>query len=162
MASKHLTQASIFLAPATSLFMAGYSFAASQNTLPHLFALRPQTSIPIFTRVFHDGGKIAIPASLISGLMSLYVALWCTSSRQRVLFTLAGLCAWATAPWTGFVMWPGIKRLMEMEGDERAMEKSEQTLEHVQLLRAWVRGNWVRTGAYAVSGGLGLWAAVWG
>lgn len=74
----------------------------------------------------------------------------------------AGLAALVTGPWTSLVMGPGIKRLIEMEGDVKVLEKSEQTLEHEQLLRRWVRGNFVSTALYILSGGVGLWAAIWG
>lgn len=75
---------------------------------------------------------------------------------------VAGLSALVTGPWTSLVMGPGIKRLIEMEGDDKVLDKSEQTLEHEQSLRSWVRGNFVRTGLYTLSGAVGLWAAIWG
>lgn len=181
MATKTLTQTSTFLSPIGALFMAGYSFAASQNTskhtpfpshqlshltnyisVPHLYTSPPQISIPLFTKVFYTGARIGIPLSALSGLASLYLAYMCKSPSQRRLFVIAGVVVLATGPWTAGVMGPGIRRLIEIGESSAEMAKSEQTGDCLELLKGWVWGNHCRTAMYLFGGCVGLWGVVFG
>ena len=58
-------------------------------------------------------------------------------------------------------MMPGIKRLMALaSADKGVLDKSEQTLEHRQLMTRWVKQNFVRTAVLLVGSVAGLWATV--
>lgn len=57
-------------------------------------------------------------------------------------------------------MLPGITRLIQISEDREVQSKSEQTLEHRQLLKKWVAQNYVRSVLFLTSGFVGLWATV--
>lgn len=157
---KSLVNTALFLSPAAALFQAGYGLAFSQNAIPQLYDLPPHQSTPLFRRIFEAGGKIAVPMSLTSAAAAAYLARLCTSPTQRKMYIFAALFSILPMPYTGLVMMPGIKRLIAISESPEAQEKSEQDLEHRQLLRGWVIHNYVRTVMYVVGGGLGLWAGV--
>lgn len=60
---------------------------------------------------------------------------------------------------TDVVMMPSMKRLVAISEDEKLLAKTEQTLEHRQLLTQWVNQNYLRVGVALASGLLGLYAS---
>ena len=54
----------------------------------------------------------------------------------------------------------GVNRLQAIAGNEAVQKKSEQNLEHRQLLIRWVKQNWIAVMLQAVSGVVALKAIV--
>lgn len=156
MASRQLTQTAIFAAPASSIFLAGYSFAFSQNTVVHLKEQPPQISVPLFTRIFHFGAIVIIPGVILSTSASVYLWFVSTSALQRRLYLFAALAALAPLPFTGLRMMPGIKRLIDIGEKEGLQERVGETR---ALLEAWIGQNYVRVMSYVAAGMAGLYAA---
>lgn len=146
------------LATALALTAAGYSFNSSQNAVPLLYREPIRTSTSIFARTFFAGATFAVPTSLGSVLASSYLA-YALPSQRSLWATSAGLVL-ATMPLTRLVMWPGIMRLIAISRDEKLEEEVEGTGEHIGLLKAWVRQNYLRASLYFAGGMVGLWAVV--
>jgi len=146
------------LSTTLALTAAGYGLSSSQNAVPRLYQEPVRTSTSIFAHTFYTGAKFAVPTSIGSILASAYLAY--VLPEQRALWaTSAGLML-ATMPWTRFVMFPGIFRLIAMSKDEKLCEESEGTREHIGLLKAWVAQNYVRAGAFFAGGVVGMWAVL--
>lgn len=142
----------------TSFIIGGYSLAGSQQVVPLLFDGPPQSSTPIFKRYFFRGAPIVPPGSLLSTAAAVYLAYIVPS--QRRLWLTALIASFLNSPWTLGVMLPGITRLIQISEDREVQSKSEQTLEHRQLLKKWVAQNYVRSVLFLTSGFVGLWATV--
>ena len=56
-------------------------------------------------------------------------------------------------------MRPGIKRLIAISENKEAQLKSEQTLEHQQLIKSWVKSNYLRSSVALGVGLAGLWVS---
>ena len=65
-----------------------------------------------------------------------------------------------SVPWTFLVMSKGIKRLNEIANDKTKMEKSEQNLEHRQLLIRWCKQNYVAVALQVASAVFGVRAVL--
>lgn len=163
MATRTFATTSIFLAPAASLFLAGYSWAMTQNVMPLLYkGGSAQITTSLFKQIFYGGAYVAPPCSLGSSLMTAYLAYLCTDASQRNKYLASFATAMITAPITMLVMLPGIKRLIEISESQVEQENCEKTLEHRELLQSWSFWNGVRAACYLCSGGLSLWAGIFG
>lgn len=151
-------QTAQLLSTTSSLLVAGYTLGFSQNGVSELYDERPQISTPIFTRIFYAGGRVAAPLSISSLLSSAYLAY--VIPEKRKLWATAAALILAIRFGTEYVMMPGIKRLIAISEDEEVQEKTEQTLEHRQLMIRWVKQNYLRSTAALVSGLVGLWASI--
>jgi hypothetical protein len=141
-----------------TLFISGYTFMASQNAIPQLYDVKPQVSTPIFARIFHAGGKPAIPLSILSLASSAFLAY--EIPEKRVLWMVAAAAVLAIRFYTQMMM-PGINRLIEISEAGRDVQgKVEQTLEHRQLMVRWVRETYVRSALAFAAGLAGLWASI--
>lgn len=142
-----------------SLILSGYCFMGSQNTLPALYDLRPQISTPFFANyTFHRGGQAAVPLAIVSS--TSYAFLIYADPEHRAVWTAATAAVVSMLLFTGKVMMEGIQRLEEISRDERLQRKSEQTLEHRQLLKKWAAGNFVRSALMFGAGVAGLWVSI--
>lgn len=151
-------QAAKVLSTTSSLVIAGYCLGFSQNGVSELYDERPQTSTAIFKRIYVTGGYVAIPLSITSMISSAYLA-YALPEKRKLWGTAAALIL-AIRFWTEYVMMPGINRLSVISEDKRIQEKSEQTLEHRQLMIRWVKQNYVRTAAALGSGLAGICASI--
>ncbi|KAL1589762.1 hypothetical protein WHR41_01615 [Cladosporium halotolerans] len=95
-----------------SLLTSGYGLFASQNILPRLLSEPPRVSTPLFAHIFRTGGIFVVPLSMTSTAASAYLAY--ALPLERNAWGAAALAALATMPWTGLVMLPGIRRLIEI------------------------------------------------
>ena len=138
----------------SSLFLTGYALSFSWNTFPALYDVRPQMSAPVFKQVINSAGQIIPPFTLLSIATSAYVAYYHPQQRQE--WTTAAIAMALTFPWTGLVMAKGTSRLQTIAMDEKVKRKSEQNLEHRQLLIRWVKQNWIIIALQAVSGVVAL------
>lgn len=146
------------LSAASSLLVGGYSLAFSQNNIPALYDQRPQSSVPAFRSMCWSASAITPPLALLSTSTSAYLAY--ALPEQRREWTTAAVAMASTFLWTGLVMVPGIGRLMAISEDKDVMLKSEQNLEHRQLLIRWVKQNYVTVTLKLVSGVVALRAIV--
>lgn len=137
-----------------SLLTSGYGLFASQNILPRLLSESPRVSTPLFAHIFRAGGIFVVPLSMTSTAASAYLAY--ALPLERNAWGAAALAALATMPWTGLVMLPGITRLIEISRDEGLQGKSEGSGEHLGLLRAWTKQNYIRATMLMVAGLVGL------
>lgn len=143
--------------------MAGYSWAFSQNVMPLLYNDgSARVTTPLFRQIFYGGGYVALPCSLGSAAMSAYLAYLCTDAGQRKKYIAAFATSMITAPITMLVMLPGIQRLIAISESQAEQEKSDKTLEHRELLKSWSFWNGVRAVLYLGSGGMSLWAGIFG
>lgn len=151
-------QVAKIISTTTSLVISGYTLGFSQNGVLELYDERPQISTPIFKRIYYTGGFAAIPFSISSMLSSAYLAY--AIPEKRKLWGVAATLILGIRFWTEYVMMPGIKRLIAISDDRRIQEKSEQTLEHRQLMIRSVKQNYIRSAAAFASGLLGLLASI--
>ncbi|KXT12851.1 hypothetical protein AC579_5401 [Pseudocercospora musae] len=160
MASSSFTQHALWLAPATSIFLAGYSFATSQNTTSRIADLSPQQSSAIFKRIMKSGLYTVLPTVLVSSAAS--AILWQNSRSEQIqrLHLIAALATFAAIPYSGLVMWGSVKRLLEISEDRELQLKTEQNLEARQLLTKWTRLSYVKTMLYVVGAVAGTRAAM--
>jgi len=154
MDSAQAIQAAQVVSITTSLISAGYSYGFSQNAVPQLYSHAPSFSTPVFKGVFLDGANTIVPLALVSTSASAFLAY--ALPAQRSLWLVAGVAALLSAPWTRIVMYPGIQRLIHISENAKEQEKAEQTLEHRQLLKAWVAQNYARATFFLISGATGL------
>ena len=148
------------LSVATTTLAAGYSFSFSQNAVPLTYDIPASFSTPIFKGVFWKGAYVAVPSGLISGAASLYLAYVLPS--QRRLWVTAAVMSMSTAPWTSVVMMPGIKKLLGISEDKAKQTKSDQNLEHRQLLKTWVAQNYFRASLFLTGGLVGFYGILMG
>lgn len=160
MASSSFTQNALWLAPATSIFLAGYSFATSQNTTSQIADLPPQQSTPIFKRITKSGFYTVFPTVLVSSAAS--AILWHHSKSEQIkrLHLIAAISTFAAIPYSGLVMWGSVKRLLQISEDRELQLKTEQNLEARQLLRKWTRLSYIKTMLYVVGAVAGTRAAM--
>jgi hypothetical protein len=137
---------------------AGYGLCASHNILPRLYPEPVGISTSIFAHVFRIGGSFVVPTALSSVLTSAYLAY--RLPAQRRLWTIAAGSTLSTLAFTRIVMIPGINRLIAISVDVALQAKSEASGEHVELLKAWVTQNYVRSAMFFVGGFAGLWASL--
>lgn len=142
----------------TSFLIAGYTLGHSQNGIAELYDEPVQVSTRIFTRIYKKGGDVALPLSIAAGMTAVYLALMI--SEKQVPWSIAAALIAAIRFWTHYIMLPGIERLVVISENDEMQRKSEQTLEHRQLLRSWVNQNYVRCAAALASGLVGAWASV--
>jgi hypothetical protein len=158
MDSQTLVHTAKFTSIIPAIFISGYTFMASQNAIPQLYDERPHISTPIFKRIFHAGGKPAIPLSILSLASSAYLAYEIPGKRH--LWVTAVVSILAIRIYTQMMM-PGIERLIQIaDSGRQVQDKVDQTLEHGQLMIRWVNETYVRS-ALALGAGLaGLWASI--
>ena len=158
MNSPTLIHAAKFTSIIPAIFISGYTFMASQNAIPQLYDERPHMSTPIFKRIFHAGGKPAIPLSITSLVSSAYLAYQIPEKRH--LWAAAAASILAIRIYTQMMM-PGINRLIEIaDSGTQVQDKVEQTLEHRQLMVRWVKETYVRSVLALGAGLAGLWASI--
>ncbi|KXS95458.1 hypothetical protein AC578_4711 [Pseudocercospora eumusae] len=160
MASSSFTHHALWLAPATSIFLAGYSFATSQNTTSQIADLPPQQSTPIFKRITESSFYTVLPTLLVSSAAS--AILWQHSKSEQIkrLHLIAAFSTFAAIPYSGLVMWGSVKRLVQISEDSELQLKAEQNLEARQLLRKWTRLSYINTMLYVVGAVAGTRAAM--
>ena len=141
-----------------AVFLSGYCYNASQNFVPKLFDQRPHISTPIFKGLFDSGGRVALPLFLLSSASSFLLVY--AVPEKRTLWIIAAVLPLTLGLWTFVVMMPGVRRLVEISRCKGQLDKSEQTLEHRQLLKSWVWQNYVRSLFVLAAGGIGLWACI--
>jgi hypothetical protein len=146
------------LSTGSSLFLTGYCLSYSWNTFPALYDVRPQVSTPVFKQIWSSASPIVPPLTLLSTATSAYVAYYFPEQRRE--WATAAIAMALTVPWTGLVMMKGINRLQAIAGDEAMKRKSEQNLQHRQLLIRWVKQNWIAVALQAASGVIALKAIV--
>lgn len=156
MDSKTTIQAAKFATITSNLIMTGYTLALSQNGASQLYDEPARFSTPMFKRIFNTGGRFAIPSSLLNTFSSVYLAYFVPEKRR--LWALVTALTVAMNLWTGFIMMPGIQRLIAISESSAAQEKADANLEHRQLLIKWVKQNYVRALAMMVGGLAGLQA----
>ncbi|KAK5117604.1 hypothetical protein LTR62_005026 [Meristemomyces frigidus] len=139
--------------------LAGYSFAFSQNAVPHLYTTPAEHSTPIFKGVFNSGAQVVLPGAIFSAAGAAYLA-YSIPAQQRLWATIAVVNVMPLV-FTGVVMMTGIRRLLVIEGDKGKQARATQSLEVRQLLKTWVWQNYVRAGLFLVSGVL-AWRAAGG
>ena len=158
MDSASLINTAKFTAIIPAIFLSGYTFMASQNTISQLYDEPVHIGAPLFKRVFHAGGKPAIPLSVLSLLSSSYLAY--EVPEKRLLWITAAASILAIRIYTQMMM-PGINRLVEIaDGGKDVQRKAEQTLEHRQLMISWVNETYVRSAMAFLAGFAGLWASL--
>lgn len=160
MATQSFTHHALWLAPATSIFLAGYSFATTQNIISNISDLPPQQSTPIFKNITTSGFYTVYPAILISSAASATLWNFSHSAEVKRLHLIAALSTFATIPYSGLVMLSGVKRLLRISEDRELQLKTEQNLEARQLLRKWSRQSVITTIFYVVSAVSGVRAAM--
>ena len=158
MDSSALVHTAKFTSIIPAFIICGYTYMASQNAIPQLYNEPPQISTPLFVRIFHAGGRPAIPLSILSLISSTYLAY--QIPETRLLWALAGIAILAIRLYTQAMM-PGVNRLIEIaEGGNQVLRKAEQTLEHRQLMASWVRDTYGRSALAFLAGFAGLWASI--
>ena len=80
--------------------------------------------------------------------------------EQRREWTTAAVTMASTILWTGLVMRSGVNRLLAISEQDKVMLKTEQNLEHRQLLIRWVKQNYVAVMLQLASGVVALRAIV--
>ena len=140
-----------------SLMLAGYTISR-YGYIATIYDERPQISARLFRSSFRRSGKVAVPLIQFMLLSSSYLAY--VVPEKRKLWLLAAAMAMGEFVWTGFVMFPGIERIEAISKDEKMQKRSEQTLEHRQLMIKWIKQNFVRTAMATVGGLAGLWASM--
>jgi hypothetical protein len=146
------------LSAGSSFFLAGYCLSFSWNTFPAIYDVRPQVSTPVFKQIWAAAGPIVPPLTILSTATSAYVAYYLPEQRRE--WTTAAVAMFLGVPWTGLVMWKGITKLQTIADSDALKRKSEQNLEHRQLLIRWVKQNWIAVALQAVSGVVALKAIV--
>ena len=143
-----------------SFGLAGYSFCCSQNFLGGILKYNPPAGIStqLFSHVFHEGGAVVLPASLLAATGAGYLAY--TKPDQRAFWTTNAVCVLLPLPWTRLYMFPGIQRLLEISRSAIEQEKVTQSGEHIGLLKAWVWQNYMRAASHFVGGMAALLATV--
>lgn len=156
MDSQTRIQTAQILSITSSMLISGYCLGFSQNSVSELYEEGPQVSTRIFKRIFHKGAYVGIPFSITSIASSAYLAF--AVPEKRKLWLIAGALIISIRFLTDVVMMPSMKRLVAISEDEKLLARTEQTLEHRQLLVQWVNQNYLRVGVALASGLLGLWA----
>ncbi|KAK3709370.1 hypothetical protein LTR37_010931 [Vermiconidia calcicola] len=122
----------------SALFLTGYSLSLSQNTIPALYDHKPQTTAPAFKSILDSAGRIAPALTILSTTASAYLAY--TLPEQRREWATAAAAMLLTFPWGGMAMMPGIKKLVAISENKGKIAKSEQSLEHRQLMIRGITG----------------------
>lgn len=123
--------------------LSGFSFSASYINVNNLVDLPLSQSAPIFSKVYHHGATIMGPGSVSSFCASMYLAYVIPS--QRMLWATAGISTISILPFTMLVMLPGINRVLAAVGGSQAEREKVAESEGKELLRTWVKQNYVRT-----------------
>ena len=142
----------------SAFFVAGYCYSFSQNALPAIYDHRPQFSASVFSQISKSAGPVVPTLTAIS--ISAYAYLAYAIPEQRREWSKAAVAMALTVPWTGLVMGPGIKRLIEISQDKEKTLKSEQNLEHRQRLIRWVKQNYVAVALQVASAVFGVRAII--
>ena len=142
----------------SSLFLTGYCMSFSWNTFPALYDVKPQASVPAFKQIWGTAGSIVPPLTVLSTATSAYVAYYFPQQRRE--WTTAAVAMGLSVVWTGAFMMKSISRLKAIGDNDAVIRKSEQNLEHRQLLISWVKRNWISVALQAVSGVVALEAIV--
>ena len=96
--------------------------------------------------------------TLLSGSASAYLAYAIPAQRRE--FTIAAATIFATVPWSAWTIMPRVARLIAISEDNAKVEKSEQSLEHRQLLVLTARRKYIMVVMQLVSAVVGLRAIV--
>ena len=137
----------------SSLFLSGIYFCSTQLALPLLSKLPIGTSTPRFAQLYHSGAAVVGPLVALSSL-SFGTAAY-LDSKKRTQYAIASAVVFASLPWTRFVMWSCIQRLIAISEDVKLQEKVSAT-EVEGLFGQWGWMNLVRSGMAGVGGVLGL------
>ncbi|KAK5127308.1 hypothetical protein LTR08_004435 [Meristemomyces frigidus] len=154
-----LIQTAKLIAVPLPFALAGYSFAFSQNAVPHLYNHSAEISTPLLKKIYHGGAIIVVPGGLFSLITTAYLAYAIPS--QRTTWTTAAGSLFCLSLWTPLVMIPSnIRRLIEISESPKMQERASANLEARQLLTKWVQQNYLRVGLLLVAGVAGLKATV--
>ena len=140
----------------SSLFLSGIYFTSSQVALPILYGLPVATSTAGFSTLYYRGFAVVGPLVALSSTCSGISAY--LDSHKRVGYAIAGIATFATLPWTRFVMWNGIQRLLAISADVKLQEKV-QVADVEKLLDQWGWMNFLRAGMAGVGGVVALLVA---
>ena len=151
-------QTAKLLSSASSLLLGGYCLSFSQNSIPPLYDVRPQISTPVFSAICGSAIPILPPLTLLSTSASAYLAY--ALPEQRRQWATSAIAMGLTFVWRGMVMVPGVRRLQQISEKKEVLLKSEQSLEHRQLLIRWVKQNYVSVMLQLVSGVVALRAII--
>ncbi len=141
----------------SSLFLSGIYFCSTQLALPLLHNLPIETSTPRFAQLYHNGAAVVGPLVALSSL-SLGTSAY-LDPKKRTQYAIAGAVVFASLPWTRFVMWAGIQRLIAISEDVKLQQKVS-TEEVAELFGQWGWMNLVRSGMAGIGGVVGLLLAV--
>lgn len=142
----------------SAFLSAGYTLSFSQAVVPALYDHSPLFSTPAFNRIWKSNAALVPFFHTLSLSASTYLAYVLPEKRQS--WTIAAVVMALTLPWTGLVMGPGVKRLQQIEENKQATLKSEQSLEHRQLMTRWVRQNYFAVLFSFASAAVGVLAAI--
>lgn len=142
----------------SAFFVAGYCLSFSNNVFPAIYDHRPQFSATSFKQIWSNANPLVPALTLVSTSASAYLAY--AIPEQRSEWTKAAVAMFVSVPWTGLVMGPGIKRLNEIASNKEKMSKSEQNLEHRQLLIRWCKQNYVAVALQFASAVFGVRAVL--
>lgn len=142
----------------SAFFVAGYCYSFSHNTFPAIREQRPQFSATSFKQIWTNANPIVPGLTLLSTSAAAYLAY--AVPEQRREWTKAAIAMAVSVPWTALVMGPSTKRLIEIASDEKKTSKSEQNLEHRQLLIRWVKQNYVAVALQLASAVFGVQAII--
>ena len=140
----------------SAFFVAGYCLSLSQNVLPAIYDHPPQFSAPSLKQIFSNATSVVPTITVASTAAFSYLAYTLPDRRRE--WTRAAIAMAITVPWASLVMGPDIRRLNEIASDKAKMLKSEQNLEHRQLLVRWMKQNYVTVVLQLASAAFGLQA----
>jgi hypothetical protein len=171
MDSPTLVRSAHLLGISSSIFLSGFSFAASFYTMPAL----SHASLPVqllgWLEVYDLGKLISPPVGAASSVLWGYLTYAAYSRKADGLFRkswhsylAAGLLTFAILPWTLVIMMPSNKTLMEAAWKVQAggadAIKLENYAELEKSMELWGTLNWFRTVTPMVGGMIGLWAVL--
>lgn len=153
---KTASQAVQLISVPSAFLVAGYCLSFSQNVLPAIYDHPPQFSTPSSKQIFSNATSVVSTITAASTAAFSYLAYTLPDRRRE--WIRAAIAMAITVPWTGLVVAPGIRRLNEIGSDKAKMLKSEQNLEHRQLLIRWMKQNYVTVVLQLASAVFGLQA----
>ena len=148
------------LAIPSGFILGSYNAVFSQNVIPHLYAVPPSISAPIFAKIYYRGASTIVPIAATAIASYGYLAYNSSNPSHRNRYMVAAVLTFGTLPFTQLVMMPGISRLIEISKEKSLMAKAEVNGEVAGLLRTWVMQNAFRASLNLTAGLVGLYAAL--
>ncbi len=140
-----------------AFFLSGYTWS-SQNAITSLLDHRPQATAPATSDLLRRSAPIVHPLTMLSTCSSAYLAY--ALPEQRRAWTTSAIAMGLTVAWGMWTVVAPVKRLEAISKDEQKVRKSEQNLEHRQIMAKWVSRNNISLLLQVVSAVTGLLAVV--